>query len=164
MDFEMVMCAVNYVENDDVDSQEIWMDLEEKKYYKLLITPVIDHPHSDKENGQREVHYHVDNRYQGVQPYLKPHESLLFFDLRPIKGRYEFKKFPLVKHKQEYSNITPTSLIKNSKLKHKCIHKGKCPHRGYDLSNESPDNDGIITCPLHGLRFDQNKKLITEFQ
>jgi nitrite reductase/ring-hydroxylating ferredoxin subunit len=64
-------------------------------------------------------------------------------------------------HKKE-KFITPVSLIKNSKLKHNCIHKGKCPHRGYDLSNEIPNENGIITCPLHGLQFDKiTKKLLT---
>lgn len=27
-----------------------------------------------------------------------------------------------------------------------------CPHRGADLSTMQPDDQGIITCPLHGLR------------
>ena len=54
----------------------------------------------------------------------------------------------------------PVRFIKNSKLKHKCIHKGKCPHRGYDLSNVDPI-DNQIHCPLHGLIFDaETKKII----
>lgn len=28
-----------------------------------------------------------------------------------------------------------------------------CPHRGYDLSSVPPDDDGIVECPLHGLRW-----------
>jgi hypothetical protein len=27
-----------------------------------------------------------------------------------------------------------------------------CPHRNYPLGNAKPDADGILTCPLHGLR------------
>lgn len=34
-----------------------------------------------------------------------------------------------------------------------CLVRGICPHRGYDLSHE-PVIDGVVTCPLHGLRFD----------
>lgn len=30
---------------------------------------------------------------------------------------------------------------------------GVCPHWGVDLSRIKPDNEGCITCPLHGLRF-----------
>ena len=28
-----------------------------------------------------------------------------------------------------------------------------CPHRGADLSTFTPDADGCITCPLHGLKW-----------
>lgn len=28
-----------------------------------------------------------------------------------------------------------------------------CPHRGYDLSHEPVADDGTITCPMHGLRW-----------
>ena len=36
----------------------------------------------------------------------------------------------------------------------------KCPHRGYDLSKE-PIVNGVITCPLHNLKFDAiTKKII----
>ena len=28
-----------------------------------------------------------------------------------------------------------------------------CPHRGYDLSNEPIAPDGVVTCPMHGLRW-----------
>ena len=30
---------------------------------------------------------------------------------------------------------------------------GRCPHRGADLSDLTPDETGVITCPLHGLRW-----------
>lgn len=29
-----------------------------------------------------------------------------------------------------------------------------CPHRKVDLSNLVPDDSGVVTCPLHGLRVD----------
>ncbi|MDE0360662.1 MAG: Rieske 2Fe-2S domain-containing protein [Rhodospirillaceae bacterium] len=31
--------------------------------------------------------------------------------------------------------------------------EGTCPHQGADLSDVRPDEQGIITCPLHGLRW-----------
>ena len=54
---------------------------------------------------------------------------------------------------------TPVGLISRSKLKHKCIYKGKCPHRGYDLSQTISTYDinyggDVKLCPLHGLKFD----------
>lgn len=33
-----------------------------------------------------------------------------------------------------------------------CLKRGVCPHRGYDISRE-PVVDGVVTCPLHGLRW-----------
>lgn len=30
---------------------------------------------------------------------------------------------------------------------------GKCPHQGTDLTGIEPDRQGVITCPLHGLRW-----------
>lgn len=36
----------------------------------------------------------------------------------------------------------------------------KCPHRGYDISQVSPDKNGIITCPLHGLKFGTDGQII----
>ena len=32
----------------------------------------------------------------------------------------------------------------------------RCPHRGVDLSDVEPDEDGVIECPLHGLRWCAN--------
>jgi hypothetical protein len=79
---------------------------------------------------------------------LKENQKLEFRFLKKIRDDEKFK--------------TGVSLISKSKLKHKCIHKGKCPHRGFDLSNEKPDENEIITCPLHSLMFDtkDNNKII----
>jgi len=69
--------------------------------------------------------------------------------------------YNIVKH------ATHVDLIKKSKLKHNCIYKGKCPHRGFDLSNTKPtiDDNGesVIRCPLHSLKFNaKTKQLINE--
>ena len=34
-----------------------------------------------------------------------------------------------------------------------------CPHRKVPLGNIAPDPDGLITCPLHGLRIDPEKAI-----
>jgi len=135
---------------------------------RLYITPVIDHPHSDKENGQVEDHYHVDYRFvkhkaDGDFPTVINKHSKHYFvtETRPKKdlsNRLDHFVLPVIN--EEFSGITPVHLIVKSKLKHRCIHKGKCPHRGYDLSQVSVVN-GTIKCPLHGLIFDSiTKKLI----
>lgn len=133
----------------------------------VYVTPVINHPHNDIENGQKETHYHADFRFikhknDGEIPTVRNKHSKYYIaeHIRPTKkhGKIEYFVLPVINEK--FAAITPSSYIKKSKLKHKCIHKGKCPHRGYDLS-QVPDENGIIQCPLHGLKFDsKTKKLI----
>lgn len=170
---------------DQIWEQENWLDYNEisakyppKPEIKKQVLPLIDHPHSDKENGQIEIHYHIDTRYMYEQNHLSQGTEIAKFghsrisvdkkgNLHPFysgKGMVQpkFDYFMLEKTDKTYRGITPTGLIKNSKLKHKCIHNGKCPHRGFDLSNVKPIN-GVITCPLHGLQFDaKSKKLLND--
>jgi len=135
---------------------------------KLFITPVINHPHTDIENGQEEVHYHADYRFikhldDGDYPSVINKHSKHYFlhHVRPeknIHGNLEYFILPVIN--EDFKGITDKSFIAKSKIKHKCIHKGKCPHRGYDLSQVKSKN-GIITCPLHGLKFDsKSNKLV----
>ncbi len=157
-----VLCLIRieWTEN-TADEQELWMDLEpiSRSSRKIeTIVPLINHLHSDRENGQEKPHYHVDTRYSDkVFPYdrIFPHR---LSENESIEYRW------LYKTSEEFQGITPVGLIRKSKLKHKCIHKGKCPHRGFDLSNIEPDKDNIIRCPLHGLEFDgTTKQMITNF-
>lgn len=140
----------------------------------LYIIPVINHPHNDIENGQKEIHYHMDTRFVRFR-----FDKYIIIDntnecnskhkfgrnIRPILGvDGQFGWFILPVINEEFIFSTKLSFIKDSNLKHKCIHKGKCPHRGMDLSQIEPIN-GEITCPLHGLVFDAvNKKLKTNLQ
>lgn len=154
-------------ENYELTEQELWMDLDHfpRSVLKHNITPVINHPHSDKENGQNEIHYHADYRFMHTQDPNNPVEIKnthyhFVSDARPVKhDNIKIKYFPLPVINENPSFITPVKFIKKSKLKHKCIHKGKCPHRGYDLS-QSKSIDGVITCPLHGLKFNSETKQI----
>lgn len=127
---------------------------------------LINHPHNDKENGQPRTHYHGDSRFDVPQPHLPEdwHMRMSGGARITIKEDGSFQDFggyykmyleeiELYRNDETQKNKTTLDLITNSKLKHKCMHKGKCPHRGYDLTNEKPV-DGIITCPLHGLQFD----------
>jgi len=137
---------------------------------KLFVTPVINHPHSDKENGQIGTHYHADYRFikhkadSDFPTVINKHSKHVFAEnVRPIdelSGKLEYYVLPVVN--EDFTGITPVDLISKSKMKHKCIHKGKCPHRGYDLSQVKAI-DGKITCPLHGLEFDAvTKELLTK--
>lgn len=148
---------------------------------RTFLIPVHNHPHSDKENGQHEIHYHVDKRFDiphGVEnieladkytfwrriekdKYLQ-NFAKCFPDRvvdKYISSSKKIKYFDLACVRFKETTSTPASFIKNSKLKHKCIHKGKCPHRGYDLST-APVINGVITCPLHSLKFDAATKKV----
>lgn len=139
-----------------------------KSFYEkqMIITPILNHKHSDRENRQQYEHYHIDFRFiafEGDGINVKKIDDYDFtteirFNIIEENIKHKIQLFPLkcITNKQKWVG----GITKNSKLKHKCIHKGKCPHRGYDLSKEVPV-DGIITCPLHGLKFNsENKKII----
>lgn len=128
----------------------------------VCFTPVINTPHSDNENGQPEIHYHTDYRFIKIKESKNISEGFIITDDRigfknsigrlskDIDGLLEYHNLPVIN--ENHNGITQQFFIRNSKLKHKCIQKGKCPHRGHDLSQEKSVN-GIITCPLHGLQF-----------
>lgn len=126
---------------------------------KICITPIINHAHNDIENGQKEIHYHADFRFiKHKSGRIINRDSRYVFghEIRPelgVHGNMEYILLPVIN--EQFYGITPSEMIKNSKLRHKCIHNGKCPHRGYDLSQVQPI-DGKIICPLHGLAFDEN--------
>jgi len=155
------------VKKEGFSDYEDWIDDNNKIIKrKLLITPVINHPHNDKENGQMEIHYHTDYRFVKFNEngYVKMKHSLHKFANKPrtqlgIDGELEYFILPVLN--ENFMVITPVGLIGKTKLKHKCIYKGKCPHRGYDLSQVPPNENGIITCPLHGLKFNLEGILIS---
>lgn len=137
------------------------------------ITPILNCFHSDEENGQQEKHYHTDYRFvrcsrmtSGDMEILRAEDRHSEQNFSPESrvflhngGKIEYIALPVIDPNAFYG-ITPVSMISKSKLKHSCIHKGKCPHRGFDLSQVAPDENGVITCPLHGLKFDSKTKKI----
>lgn len=158
---DKVLCLIETHDNDHnkIWDQENFLDYNDVNLIRPAIfekiMPLFDHPHTDIENGQREVHYHADVRYIDKSKHEQYAQSM-----RPIlplgpNQRLEYRMLLRMDHYDKYA--TPVQLISKSKLKHKCIHKGKCPHRGYDLSGEIPVN-GVITCPLHGLKFSAGTK------
>lgn len=160
----LVTCFVHEGETRiDIDwnDQSTWMDLEDlrlkpqqyRKFFRYI--PVIDHPHNDKENGQPDTHYHLDDRFAGPQEHLPEGHELDFYSRFYPEQNKHYRKVVLALRAQNplVATRTATSLISNSKFKHKCIHKGKCPHRGYDLTNVGISPDGTVTCPLHSLKF-----------
>jgi hypothetical protein len=83
----------------------------------LFITPVINHPHNDKENGQQEIHYHVDYRFvkhnsdagKLFPTVVNKHSKHYFVDkVRPqigLDGKLEYIVLPVLN--EDFSGITP---------------------------------------------------------
>lgn len=151
----LVTCLVEEIK-DKINPEDVWRDdnwvgKSKRKYYSYL--PVFNHPHSDKENGQLEEHYHTDDRFTS----FKNKSFKEGYDIRPVLNNRKIMYLPLklnLIHEPDYL-ITPTRSIEASKLNYKNLDKMRCPHRGYDLSKVCP-KEGTITCPLHGLRFDMH--------
>lgn len=140
-----------------------------EKIDNRIYIPVYPNIHTDIESGQPYPHFHVDYRFIRGQdflfdeydPILKVYNTLTAPSRINIKDNKKFtiKLIPLRCRDSNHRYGTNPDLIAKTKLAHNCIWKGKCPHRGYDLSNEIPI-DGIIICPLHGLKFDVNTKKV----
>lgn len=148
--------------------KEFTDDVPEKK--KVQITPVINIAHDDIENGQNEIHYHADFRFIKTDKSGAPinmHSRYHFcITIRPIKelnGKLYHYLLPVVDESGLYKSGTPIQYIEKSRLSHNCIHKGKCPHKGFDLS-QAEVIDGVIKCPLHGLEFDAITGYILNFK
>jgi len=159
--FYDVLC---WIENNPDYTPDYGMDPKDGEYKLLnphekeLVYPLIDHIHSDRENGQEDQHYHVDDRFPMQYTAKATPKLRIYPDLE--EGRLEIRR--LCMRSEKVLSATPPLMIRKSKLKHKCIHKGKCPHRGFDLTGVKPRN-GKITCPLHGLEFDvETGKLLNE--
>jgi hypothetical protein len=145
-----------------------------EKFGKTIITPLINHPHTDKESGQMEEHYHADYRFLkhdniGSFPSIINNHSKHYYSghARIIINKKDIQYIVLPVINEEHSGVTPTFIIGRSNFKHNCIHKGKCPHRGFDLRQIAPTYNGrelVIRCPLHGLEFSaSNKKLLNKY-
>ena len=165
-----VLCLVIRKEfNPSKDIQDNWRKLssyENITFPTTIITkiiPLINHLHNDIENGQLEPHYHADSNYFNKHIYQDTNDEDIRVYPNKLKPNESLEYISLYKFGEYNTGITPTKFIKNSKLKHKCIHKGKCPHRGMDLTNVLPNKEGIITYPLHGLQFNnKTKQLLTK--
>jgi len=138
-----------------------YRDYEGVQSEEFEYVPIFNHLHNDKENGQEEAHYHLDSRWDvsRVKTYVFNNMYIRVVPDRFVNHRIEY--LILKMNKLIENTRTPLSYIKKSKLKHDCMHRLKCPHRGFDLTNVVPV-DGVITCPLHSLKFDMHTyKLIT---
>lgn len=137
--------------------------------------PVLGPKHHDRGAvGFPHIHYHLDPRFvSAVQArYLRsraygnsveqtaaiyplartdmpPPERAHLVRLRCRVGTWEYQP-PRLRPRwldafdQEYGEVAKPIQLRDGRM--------LCPHRKVDLSSLAADADGIVTCPLHGLR------------
>lgn len=113
------------------------------KYY-----PVYPHLHNDAENGQEIPHYHIDHRIATTNAVQAIRIEVGTKGYTVSKIEYLPAKFLGHKH----GEVTSVNLLSNSIMNVKNLNRNRCPHRGYDLSKIVPDENDVITCPLHSLK------------
>lgn len=139
-------------------------------YGKLAWWPILGPAHTDAEFFAFTArHFHIDARF--VSDYRIRHASArwspgfeLLFNaplasrglelpkperrrLRCARAKFEYP-FPLRREIQEINAAFAGRQAKRAKT------GWICPHRRALLNGFPPDGEGVITCPLHGLRID----------
>ena len=136
--------------------------------------PVLGPMHEDaKIIGFRWDHYHIDHRFLTVGQfsisarYVRRRDAAAAFRY-PLHQMHEEKnlhsvgwpQLPTIKRKRclrEWPSYPGTQAPWMQKLEnaYECarMKKGLCPHQGAPLAGLEV-KDGVVTCPLHGLRWD----------
>ena len=89
-------------------------------YERVYITPVINHPHNDVENGQMEIHYHTDYRFVRFKMLDGGHISVInrhsyhYFapnsrPKTPENTTIQYIDLPVIN--EDFYNITASELI-----------------------------------------------------
>ena len=134
-------------------------------YLPEMFWPVIGPPHNDVQFFNfAPVHWHVDIRFltqahilQTLGVYQiegKPIPLDMLGGQRPVMRRFRCRQE--VENYQHFDSEKVENL--NAHFADRQAIKGQhgwvCPHQAVPLGSIAPDADGIITCPLHGLRID----------
>ena len=69
-----------------------------------------------------------------------------WMSIRPRKYQGPYPPYP-------YENVAWLHDLSEAYAERTLINGHICPHRGADLTGIVPDDDGVVTCPLHGLRW-----------
>lgn len=144
-----------------------------KFFERVTWWPVLGPPHEDGELLEFPYqHYHHDWRFTPWCGYNRARDGYGRFsaDARPfawplMRHGEPVPEFPTLKRLQCKRRMKmPAELTKPGQgfsvvQKHFAGHTVKegphgliCPHRGAPLHTISPDEDGVVTCLLHGLR------------
>lgn len=136
--------------------------LDENNNLTNKIIPIIDFLHNDPEIGQNMPHYHIDDRFFTLDTETKIFGKEKIYEIvenfsnivvensivscdGQLKGKIVYLDLKLLRN-----NLTTTFEFGGYSIIN--YKKDKCPHRGFDLTNTLMDENGVKTCPLHGLK------------
>jgi hypothetical protein len=125
--------------------------------------PVLPNLHDEIEiDGDPIKHYHADSRF--INPELKSYlpaiiETWLVSTETTVKELPYFQDFT-DKQPAYFPFLSGQYLVLKQNV---TLKKLVCPHQNYPLDECTPDENGTVTCPLHGLKWNiHTKKLDVE--
>jgi hypothetical protein len=148
-------------------------------HHKLSHWPVIGPPHEDKEFFNFDLtHYHIDGRFLNAdqRQHAEYYSTLEYIiESAPLHAdRYDptavMPKPVYMKKRCWSANLDyvhhhqkPVQEVAKAFVGHQCVGRGKagwiCPHRKASLGSVMAI-DGVITCPLHGLRINAESGVV----
>jgi hypothetical protein len=142
-------------------------------FEKVAWWPVLGSAHEDAELLRfPDIHYHHDWRFTPTNGYKKARETLyslltpdaqmfawpLFQRGLPVPAETTLKRFKCKRAIQMPEEVrSPERFgVVQKHFAGRPVAEGPrgliCPHRGAPLHHISPDENGVVTCLLHGLR------------
>lgn len=126
--------------------------------------PLVGPLHNDAEYFEVHAnHYHYDIRFLTDQQlrtfdYHKRHDSMAMAAIQIAHGLLpEWRPLKCRRLQPEYPHADQLMIRRLNRayegMQAPCNTRGwVCPHKNFPLSSYVPDAQGVITCPLHGLR------------
>jgi Rieske [2Fe-2S] domain len=136
--------------------------------------PVLGPEHEDKEYiGFERPHYHFDLRFlpdkkianrvgylyeRERKPICSPEEFMMLVVTIEVFGAHEIaecpvkcrRRMPVFPLENGVSVLHWFSALEAA-FADKKLNCARCPHRGFPLSAENADENGVVVCPGHGL-------------
>lgn len=154
---------------------------------KVLWWPVMGRMHDDVDHFDfHHKHYHIDLRFVGNRHLAQAGQDwgiddpkqakLACLSTSPLHGRHGqgglnhlakpvLMPFRMMRDHQPwmYHDRPRMQDFQDALSGQKCRHSKAgwvCPHRGYPLGQVTPDANGVVTCPLHGLRINAQTGMV----
>lgn len=126
-------------------------------------TPVYGNEHYQTTNGFRYISRDTKPLKEDSNPgrFIEEVDVLeIVWKRRKARRQFpEFTKEIVDRNKRFHKPLQDIAIKEGYCLKAKKV----CPHRGFNLDSIPPDENGLIECPMHGLRFyAESGKLVTQ--